>query len=167
MEVGSNRKNMKRFINIIVGMVVLATLSTSCQKEEQIQTIDQALVGEWHLTEIKAEGIIINEGLDCYLLIASDCTFELYQQSGTQSVRFEKYTGTCSYVDGLLTGVYNNGKPWGGKYIVDAQGNTLTLSSYNLLEVQTYERKDIPEDVRKNAHEIYTKSGDHFGTPIL
>ncbi len=148
-------------------MVLLGIASASCQKEEQILTMDPALVGEWHLTEIQAEGVIVNEGIDCYLLISSDCTFELYQQSGTQNVRYERYTGTCSYTDGLLTGVYSNGKPWGGKYLVETKGETLILSSYNLIEVQTYKKTTIPEDVKNNANTIHTKSGNLLGTPIL
>ena len=158
---------MKRFINIIIGIAAMVIVPASCQKEEQAVTMDPSLVGEWHLTEITAEGIVVSEGIDCYLLIASDCTFELYQQSGTQTIRYEKYTGTCTYENEILSGYYSNGKPWGGKYLVSANGENLTLSSYNLLEVQKYKKAVIPEDVKKNANAVHTKSGDILSSPIL
>ena len=104
-----------------------------------------------------------------YLCINADCTFELYQKSGTQSERYEKYTGTCSSENGILSGVYSNGKPWGSKYtfsftfIVDG----MILKSYNLIEVQQYYKVTIPEKVKAEATLVNTKSAVSTGNPIL
>lgn len=161
-------EDMKRFRNIFIRLAAILSIAVSCQKTEpvSVQAIPDELAAAWHLLEISAEGNIISEGLDCYFQINTDGTFELYQKSGTQSVRYDLFTGTCTYTDGVLSGVYGNGHPWGGKYHATLSGNTLILSSYNLLETQKYEKKAIPEDVRKNANMI-TRSGTEFSKPIL
>lgn len=143
-------------------------MASSCQKAkvETPVAIDPSLVGEWHLTEATAEGIDVHTGVDVYLKFNSDSTFELYQKSGTQSVRYSRYAGSCSVLDGLLSGVYSTGDEWGSKYTYNVSQNSLILTSYNLIEVQKYERKDIPAEVRNNADDL-TKSLPSENTPIL
>jgi len=158
---------MKRLINILIMSAALIGVAASCQKEDGTSgLIDSAISGEWHLTEILAEGTVVSEGLDSYLLINMDGTFELYQKSGTQTIRYDRFTGTCTYEDNLLSGVYSNGNPWGSRYTVSLSGNMMTLSSFNLLEVQKYERKAIPENIKKEANTI-TRSGAVLCAPIL
>ena len=106
-------------------------------------------------------------GIDIYLCINSDCTFELYQKSGTQSVRYDKFTGTCKTEDGVLTGIYSNGKPWGGKYIFKVTADELLLKTTNLLEEQKYKKVQIPSDVKENANLALTKAAGAESTPIL
>ena len=153
----------------------LLSLAVSCQKEEELPEvepaleIDQRLVGEWQLHRALSDGIQINQDIDVYLCINADCTFELYQKSGTQSERYEKYTGTCSSENNILNGVYSNGKPWGSKYtfsfifIVDG----MILESYNMIEVQQYYKVTIPEKVKAEATLVNTKSAVSTGNPIL
>lgn len=153
-------EHMKRLINIFIGFATILGLTVSCENpdmemtgnETETVTIDQSLTGEWELQEILAEGTLVSEGLKCYLLINADGTFELYQQSGTQSLRFDRFTGTCTYEDNLLSGVYSNGMPWGAKYTVSIDADILVLKSYNLLEVQKYKKAAIPEDVKENCN---------------
>lgn len=165
---------MKKLINIFIAFAVLAIGAVSCQKEELPEVaptleIDQKLVGEWQLHRALSDGIQVNQDIDVYLCINADCTFELYQKSGTQSERYEKYTGTCSSENGILSGVYSNGKPWGSKYtfsftfIVDG----MILKSYNLIEVQQYYKVTIPEKVKAEATLVNTKSAVSTGNPIL
>lgn len=153
---------------MIIGLVAL-TSTVSCTKEDRNadrNVMDASIAGEWQLTEIKAEGIVISEGLESYLAINADGRFELYQKSGTQTIRFDKFTGTCSYQEGLLSGTYSDGEPWASRYRVTFEEDTLVLTSYNLLEIKKYEKTSIPEDVKENANTI-TKSGDILCIPIL
>ena len=162
------RLNMKKALNIIIGLAAIAMTMISCQKEELTKgSVDASIVGEWHLNEVTVEGTAVMEGIDVYLCINSDCTFELYQKSGTQSVRYDKYTGTCRTEDGILTGVYSNGKPWGGKYVFKATADVLTLKTTNLLEEQKYQKTLIPSEVKENANLALTKATGAESTPIL
>lgn len=158
---------MKKALNIICGLAILV-MAASCQKEDPIaDSVDTALVGEWQLKEATAEGTAIMAGIDVYLCINSDCTFELYQKSGTQSVRYDKYTGTCKTEDGILTGVYSNGKPWGGKYVFKVTADELLLKTTNLLEEQKYKKTLIPSEIKENANLALTKAAGTESTPIL
>ena len=158
---------MKKILNIITGLATLVFATVSCQKEEQlVASFDQAVVGEWHLVGAKAEGQIISEGIDVYLRIKADGTFELYQKSGTQSTRYDLYTGTCTTENGILTGVYSNDRPWGGKYTYAKTINGILLRTTNNLEEQKYESCTIPAEVIENAN-TDTKSASETGSPIL
>ena len=159
---------MKRTLNIIIGLVASVFATTSCQKEVSAEkTIDPVLVGEWHLVEAEAEGESILEGFDIYLCIYADCSFELYQKSGTQEIRHNLYTGTCYTENGVLTGVYSNGKPWGGKYAYSKTTDGILLRTTNDLEEQKYISCQIPAEVRDNANITDTKSTSAAGSPIL
>ena len=129
--------------------------------------INQKLVGEWHLSKALSDGIEINQDIDVYLCINADCSFELYQKSGTQTERYEKYIGTCSSENDILNGVYSNGKPWGSKYTFTFVTDGMILKSYNLIEEQQYSKVTIPEEVKAEATLVNTKSAVSTGNPIL
>lgn len=164
---------MKRILYILLGLAVLAI--AACEKiDDRLHTedtvileIDPAIVGEWMLTEMRSENHIIEDIPSIYLCIHSDCTFELYQKSGTQSVRYDKYSGTCHTSDGMLKGTYSNGEEWASSWEYSFSLNKMILSSFNLLEVNAYEKVEIPEDVRTNANEVSVKSRNAVGAPIL
>lgn len=162
-------KKMKRFIYILTAVAAMIIATAGCQKAENetVTGIDPHVVGEWKLDVVISEGYN-NPGVpEVYLCIKSDCTFELYQKSGTQSVRFDKFTGTCSTEDGLLKGVYSSGKEWGSKWEYFITMNGITLKSFNLLEENRYIKAEIPAEVRENANIIDTKSTYAASTPIL
>ena len=167
MEDGSNRKTMKRFINIFTAFAV-TICAVSCNKSEtDVQKhLAQELVGEWHLTEAAAEGVVITSDIDIYLAINSDCTFELYQTSGSQSVRYDKFTGICQSSGDILYGEYNSGEPWASRYTFKIDEDILTLKSYNRLEEQKYVKAEIPADIKDNAN-VITKSAAATLAPIL
>ena len=159
---------MKRTFNIIIGLAALVFATVSCQKENSAyKTLDSIVVGEWHLAGAKAEGESIMKDIDIYLCINADSTFELYQKSGTQGTRYDLYTGTCSTQNGVLTGVYSNGKPWGGKYTYAKTIDGMLLKTTNNLEEQKYRSCQIPAEIRENANFINTKSASTAGSPIL
>lgn len=162
-----NIVKMKRFLHIISIFAALAAFA-GCEKSDiKIDlAVDPELVGEWMLTETVAEGCIITDIPSIYLCINADGSFELYQKSGTQSLRYDKFTGTCSTSDGLLKGTYSTGQPWASVWEYSFTPGGMQLQSFNLLEIDSYERVEIPEDVRKNANEISAKSACD-ATPIL
>lgn len=159
---------MKRLRNIITVLAVMAITTISCTKdnEQPLQVLDSKLVGEWHLIGIKSDGKLINQDTDVYLDLKADGTFELYQKTGSQNVRYDRYTGRCRTENGVLSGEYSDGMPWGSRYEYAKTLNGFTLKSYNLLEEQRYITAEIPEEVRTNANHIGTKSAAS-GSPIL
>ena len=130
---------MKRFTNILIGLAALVAVAASCKKEEVTtpSEIDSALVGEWQLVETKAEGTVVAADMSVYLSIETYGAFELFQKSADQTVRYERYTGTCTSKDGIFTGVYSDGTEL-NKWMYSFTSEGLVLQSYNLLEVNEY-----------------------------
>ena len=161
-------KDMKRRLYIIL-TASAALMAASCEKAgESISTpaaLDPSVIGEWHLSRMLAEGSLIEDMPDVYLAINPDGTFELYQKSGTQSLRHDRFTGTCYTQDGILSGVYSNGDAWGSKweYVMTLDG--LLLKSFNMLEENLYVKTEIPREVRINANDVVVKS--YSTAPIL
>lgn len=165
---GYNKQNMKRFINIISILAVVVMAASSCSKENEtpLKSVNQELVGDWHLSETTVEGTTLSNDVDVYLRIWADGKFELYQKS-TGQMRYDAYSGNCWSEDGnILAGKYDNGKAWETKYIVTATSNSITLKSYDFLETQKYVKAEIPKEVTDNANRA-TKSSTDSSTPIL
>lgn len=156
---------MKRLINIFIGFAALVCAASSCQKEEVTvkPEIDSNIVGEWELDSTIADGEEISN-VSAYLSINQDGSFELYQQTGSQNLRYVMYKGTCSSKDNILSGTYSDGTPWGDRYSYRLEGDKLILTTYNLIETQTYVKAEIPAEVKENAD---TKSISDDVTPIL
>ena len=153
---------MKRIINIIAALAAVC-FATSCQKEETTAKLDTALVGEWHLASTLVDGDELKGEVDVYLVFHSEGTFDLYQKTGSQKDRYDLYTGTCISLDGILTGVYASGTPWGSSYKYKVTGSTLTLKSSDMLEEQIYEKESLPSDIKVNTD---TKTAE-TAAPIL
>ena len=159
---------MKKAFNIIIGLAALVFAAASCQKDEQpVKVFDQTIAGQWHLVSAIAEGSSIMKDIDVYLSIDNAGNFELYQKTGNQTERYDLYTGICETINGVLTGVYSDGKPWGGKYIYTKTGDSLVLKTTNDIEEQQYTSCQIPDAVRQDANTIYTKAASDAGSPIL
>jgi hypothetical protein len=155
---------MKRILNIIIAAVTLV-LTAACQKEETKNTIDPAIVGEWHLSIVEIDGKIQQQWpYDVYLTINSDCTFELYQKSGDQT-RYTKFTGTCQSKGNVLSGIYASGAEWGDSWTTSIEDDTLTLTSSDEVEVNVYIRESLDMQDKIDA-EISTKAGIGMA-PIL
>ena len=155
---------MKRITNIILTVAAVICLAASCQKEEQGPALDKALVGTWHLAETVVDGETLDSKLaDVYLVLNSDCTFALYQKTGSQTDRYDLFTGECSSKDGILSGTYASGDSWGSSYKYKVSGASLTLTSSDLMEEQIYDKESLPEGIKVNAD---TKSTETT-VPIL
>lgn len=167
MEDGYKIRSMKKAFNIIIGLAALVMAVASCQKEEPEYSHDPTLVGEWHLVSAEAEGESIMTDIDVYLSINEEGLFELYQMSGTQSLRYELYKGKCKTANGIVTGTYSNGKAWGAKYYYTKTADGLRLQTTNKIEQQVYVNCQIPASVKENANNVSTKAAGTAGSPIL
>ena len=155
---------MKRITNIILTVAAVICLAASCQKEEQGPALDKALVGTWHLAETVVDGETLDSKLaDVYLVLNADCTFALYQKTGSQTDRYDLFTGECRSKDGILSGTYASGDSWGSAYKYKVSGTSLTLTSSDLMEEQIYDKESLPEGIKVNAD---TKSTETT-VPIL
>lgn len=155
---------MKRIANIILTLAAAVCVASSCQKEDLGPALDKALVGTWHLAETIVDGTELDaKAADVYLVLNSDCTFALYQKTGSQTDRYDLYTGTCSAEGGVLTGTYASGTPWGSSYKYKVTGTSLTLTTSDLMEEQVYDKASLPEGIKVNAD---TKSAE-TAAPVL
>ena len=155
---------MKRITNIILTVAAVICLAASCQKEVQGPALDKALVGTWHLAETIVDGETLDSKLaDVYLVLNADCTFALYQKTGSQTDRYDLFTGECRSKDGILSGTYASGDSWGSAYKYKVSGASLTLTSSDLMEEQIYDKESLPEGIKVNAD---TKSTETT-VPIL
>ena len=126
--------------------------------------MDKALVGTWHLAETVVDGETLDSKLaDVYLVLNSDCTFALYQKTGSQTDRYDLFTGECHSKDGILSGTYASGDSWGSAYKYKVSGTSLTLTSSDLMEEQVYDKESLPEGIKVKAD---TKSSE-AAAPIL
>ena len=155
---------MKKILNIIFAAVAIC-FTAACQKEDVIKdVVDPSIVGEWHLSTVEVDGAVQNYAYDVYLTINKDCTFELYQKSGTQT-RYTKFTGTCKSEGQVLSGVYSSGTPWGTSYSAIVSGGMLVLTSADGVEVQEYTKESLSQE-EKLAANISTRAMDETA-PIL
>lgn len=159
---------MRRLTNIISVLAATLLAAVSCEKADDTtvtKNIDPALAGEWHLVSDVAEGNDVGKGIDVYLIVNADFTFELYQKTGTLGIRYNLYTGEF-FMDGeIFTGRYSDGKQL-GRYTYTISGDELVLKTFNLLEEQIYTRTVIPSEIKENANFV-TKSGTCTSAPIL
>lgn len=155
---------MKKILNIMIAAVAIC-FAAACQKEEVVKdNVDPAIVGEWHLSTVEVDGAVQKYAYDVYLIINNDCTFELYQKSGTQT-RYTKFTGTCKSEGNVLSGVYSSGVAWGSSYSAIVSGGMLVLTSADGVEIQEYTKESLSQE-EKLAANISTRAIEETA-PIL
>ena len=159
-----NKIRMKRILNTISGTLLTLCILSSCTKEPAATTMDKDFVGDWHLVELEYDGSIMDNPVDVYLTIDSDCTFELYMKNESQ-LRYTLFTGTCTLKDGILSGTYSSGAEWGDAYEASVDEDMLVLVSSDLIETQLFERKALSDKEKQDA-DISTKSSYEI-FPIL
>ena len=156
---------MKRLINMMTGAVMLLGMMTSCGKEPAADTVDKAIVGEWHLAEVIYDGNSVNDiPVDVYLKIEGNCKFELYQKAEGQ-LRYTKFTGTCKTENGILSGVYSSGTAWGDEYATAIVDEMLELTNSDMLEVQRFEKNALSDEEKADA--VLSTRADMDISPIL
>ena len=151
----------------MIGIAAMTIMAAGCGKESVTppKSMEDALVGEWHLAQTEVDGAVLDTKYDVYLAINADCTFELYQKSGDM-LRYAKFTGSCNLKDNKLSGTYSDGTPWGSIYTAEIDGTVLILTNDTQNEVQKYTKEDISEEIKGEA-DVKSNAYTYDVEPIL
>ena len=141
---------MRKTIYIVLaalGLCLFAGCGSS--DKEKVSPLVKQLAGEWQLKTWNGEA---PRDFDAYVSFGADRSFEIYQR--IEQVGYQKYSGKYEIRNGMLGGVYSDGKPFGSTYDItfDESGNTLTLTSATgVAETGVYVRAAIPDGVKKRS----------------
>ena len=141
---------MRKTIYIVLaalGLCLFAGCGSS--DKEKVSPLVKQLAGEWQL---KSWNGVAPRDFDAYVSFGADRSFEIYQR--IEQVGYQKYSGKYEIRNGMLGGVYSDGKPFGSTYDItfDESGNTLTLTSATgVAETGVYVRAAIPDGVKNGA----------------
>ena len=141
---------MRKTIYIVLaalGLCLFAGCGSS--DKEKVSPLVKQLAGEWQLKTWNGEA---QRDFDAYVSFGADRSFEIYQR--IEQVGYQKYSGKYEIRNGMLGGVYSDGKPFGSTYDItfDESGNTLTLTSATgVAETGVYVRAAIPDGVKNGA----------------
>ena len=141
---------MRKTIYIVLaalGLCLFAGCGSS--DKEKVPPLVKQLAGEWQLKTWNGEA---PRDFDAYVSFGADRSFEIYQR--IEQVGYQKYSGKYEIRNGMLGGVYSDGKPFGSTYDIafDESGNTLTLTSATgIAETGVYVRAAIPDGVKNGA----------------
>ncbi len=125
---------------------------------EPEETLADKIAGEWLYKDMDL-------GIEVYLSLAKEGTFEIYQKitqgafrlyRGTWQVEEEKDFGDGAVYD-VLSGKYNDGTPWGADYSVlfpEDMKDGMILSALGKIGYARYDykRTEIPAEVKENCH---------------
>lgn len=133
---------MKRFAYILLAAVLSAVIC-GCSKDEG-PSVDRTILGNWRILTWNGTS---SGDFDIYITFGADGSFCLYQR--VDSPLYDRFTGTYSASDGILSGVYSDGTPWNTSYgyELSSSGNSLTMTGVSGTETSVYVRSSIPEDV--------------------
>ena len=141
---------MRKTIYIVLaalGLCLFAGCGSS--DKEKVSPLVKQLAGEWQLKTWNGEA---PRDFDAYVSFGADRSFEIYQR--IEQVGYQKYSGKYEIRNGMLGGVYSDGKPFGSTYDItfDESGNPLTLTSATgVAETGVYVRAAIPDGVKNGA----------------
>lgn len=126
------------YLNILCGAAALLLTAVSCQKEGGSSSA--SIVGNWELTSIETKSAKIGDTpVSVSLSFNSDGTFSMEQLIGVG--RSSTYSGTYTLEGDKLSGKYSDGKAWADTYTAAITQETMTLTSSNGKETDTYKRK--------------------------
>ncbi|MGM9742097.1 MAG: lipocalin family protein [Candidatus Cryptobacteroides sp.] len=139
-------KRVAMFLTMAMTILALA----SCGKEDgPAKTGSKDLAGDWQLknVEFKTKSADIGDvTVDVYLRLSKDGNFGMWQQLGQG--RYQSFSGTWTYRDGVLSGTYSDGKKWGSEYEASVEGDILTMTALpDGLDIYSYSRCTIPGSV--------------------
>ena len=137
--------------------LILLTISTialwSCSKDNRSEI--PSVVGEWKLENYFGQNASDGVPVEVYIGFSADMTFVSYQRLG--GGHYESFSGKYTFSDGVISGVYEDGIPWGGRYGCSVDGDLLTLSLIGDDGIQSvYLRTTIPDTVKKDAEDYAT-----------
>ncbi len=147
----------------IFALIALAALTmTACDKEKGGKKPNGAtvsIVGEWHIATFEGD----EAPFDIYVDFNEDGSYEMYQRLYT--LNYERYGGTYAVSGDTVTGSYDDGQSWkcGYKAELSADGNTLTMRSYEDVSVTTvYTKTPIPTEVKDEAAATRATDSERF-----
>lgn len=119
----------------------MALFAVAACSDPEADKLDK-VVGEWHYS-----GTESGVGIDVYLGLSQDYTFELYQKIGEGPHYL--YKGKYKFDGDVLSGTYNDYTPWAHEYKVTKSGSSLVLTSVSDDSYSvTYTKEAIPESVK-------------------
>ena len=119
----------------------MALFAVAACSDAEADKLDK-VVGEWHYS-----GTESGVGIDVYLGLSQDYTFELYQKIGEGPHYL--YKGKYKFDGEVLSGTYNDYTPWAHEYKVTKSGSSLVLTSVSDDSYSvTYTKEAIPESVK-------------------
>ena len=119
----------------------MALFAVAACSDPEADKLDK-VVGEWHYS-----GTESGVGIDVYLGLSQDYTFELYQKIGEGPHYL--YKGKYKFDGEVLSGTYNDYTPWAHEYKVTKSGSSLVLTSVSDDSYSvTYTKEAIPESVK-------------------
>ena len=131
---------MKKIISNIL-FCAMALFAVAACSDPEADKLDK-VVGEWHYS-----GTESGVGIDVYLGLSQDYTFELYQKIGEGPHYL--YKGKYKFDGDVLSGTYNDYTPWAHEYKVTKSGSSLVLTSVSDDSYSvTYTKEAIPESVK-------------------
>lgn len=140
---------MKRIKAVILLTITVVAL-WSCDKDKKPET--PLVVGEWRLENYFGQNASEGVPVEVYVGFSADMTFVVYQRLG--GGHYESFSGKYTFSDGVISGIYEDGNPWGGSYGCSVDGDRLTLSLVGVDGIQSiYLRTTIPNTVKKDAED--------------
>ena len=134
---------MRKTIYIVLaalGLCLFAGCGSS--DKEKVSPLVKQLAGEWQLKTWNGEA---PRDFDAYVSFGADRSFEIYQR--IEQVGYQKYSGKYEIRNGMLGGVYSDGKPFGSTYDItfDESGNTLTLRDSRRGQKRSGRNEEFPD----------------------
>lgn len=142
--------NIMKYIKSILVVLACGLALVGCSKSSNGGGDDGdisyggSVIGTWHMVSWSN----VETGADIYLAIEEDGSFTLYQRY-TEPF-YQKFEGTYSYNDSVLSGSYDDGVAWADSYNVsfNADNTKMTMvraSDQN--DISVYEKSTIPDEI--------------------
>ncbi len=152
---------MKKIGIFIAILAVAAVLMPSCSEstKQKADTTYAMIEGEWHMVSWSGE---TSENIDLYVKFNADRTFVLYQK--LKHVYFDKYVGSYSIADGVLSGLYDDDTPTNTYNIEFGSDNTrLILTKLDAPDdITVFAKEAIPSSVTDGAKSLTSRGEEVY-----
>lgn len=134
----------------LVYALLLILAIGACDPIQQEEPV--SVVGQWKLVNVETKSATIgSETVDVYLDFTESGQFTMYQIIGKGRPRM--FTGSYTFIDNQLSGIYSDASQWASTYTVAKSGeNSITLTTASGNETDTYQSTSIPQSVIEQAY---------------
>lgn len=138
-------KNIKWFLILFAAACLPASCGSDSSDDPGTGPGNEtgSVVGEWHMVSWSTL-----TAADIYLSFDDAGRFDLYQR--LEKPTYEHFSGTYSYADGTLSGVYSDDVAWGNSYKVafNADGSQMMLTGVNGSDgTAVFAQAAIPDEI--------------------